>query len=553
MTPINRSLPLFRSVRRRTLVENLTAYAMLAPAALLIFIFEFFPVSFAFFVSLHDWRRFPDEFVGLDNYYEALGNFAFVIFFWVALGAIGYGAFLAWRYTREAGREWRGYAYLIPGFALSAVFLSVANWVFALLPVVMDVVRRLRGQDTNNASFVAEFFNSFTFPGPVAAANAMLLISIGAVAIVFLFTRFLRLDNREDLLIRGMAMGVVLAGGVLLLRMTVNEVLQVVAEARADGETLPIWTQIVLISTGAAMIAVAMWQWRHVVSAESDRAFWLRGLFVVLLVLGGVLLVMELPPALSNADDDVLQGFWVAAMYSLFSVPLQLIIGLVLAVLLFQDIRFKSFFRVVFFMPYITPIIATSVVFSLLFAPDPKSPMNQFLTLFGIEDQKWLLEPKGIFELLFGGGIPEVLAGPSMALLVIIIFGVWTFAGYATVIFLAGLGNIESELYEAAKVDGANGWHQFRNITLPLLSPTTFFLILVTTIGTFQAFTQFFLMRRPGAYDAVDTINLHIFNEVRTSSPDYAYGSAMAFVLFAVILILTVIQNRIVGRRVFYG
>ncbi|MEL6527881.1 MAG: sugar ABC transporter permease, partial [Chloroflexota bacterium] len=78
-----------------------------------------------------------------------------------------------------------------------------------------------------------------------------------------------------------------------------------------------------------------------------------------------------------------------------------------------------------------------------------------------------------------------------------------------------------------------------------------FFLILVATIGTFQAFTQIFLMRKNGAYDAVDTINLYIYEEI--NAPDYAYGSAMAFVLFAVILTLTLIQNRIASRRVFYG
>ena len=115
------------------------------------------------------------------------------------------------------------------------------------------------------------------------------------------------------------------------------------------------------------------------------------------------------------------------------------------------------------------------------------------------------------------------------------------------------MGSISPELYDAAKIDGANAWRQFRHITLPLLSPTTFFLVLIATIGTFQAFTQVFLMRRPGAYDSVDTMNLYIYNEIRNQNPDYAYGTALAFVLFAVILTLTLIQNRVASRRVFYG
>lgn len=543
-----------RSFRRRAITETLTAYAFLAPASILIFVFEFFPVAFAFFVSLHDWRRFPDEFRGLDSYHEALGSAAFVIFFWMAAGILCYGLLALRRYVRDVlNDDRRGLAYLLPGAALAAVTVSVLHYVFVLLPIIMDVVRRLRGQDTNNATFVNEFFNSFTFPQAVAAGNIILLLLPLAAVLTLVMVTVLPLEKRESYLLRAVSLGLIFAGGGLLLRLTLSEIGLAISEARAAGEALPVWTQVILIGVGAVMMGAAAWVWGHAVQAETNRQFWLRGLAVALLVVGGVIFVMELSPALSSGDDDVLHGFSVATMYSLFAVPLQLVIGLLLAVLLFQNIKLKAFYRILFFLPYITPITATSVVFGLLFAPDPLSPMNQFITGLGIEDQKWLLEPKGVFELIFGGGVPEVLVGPSLALMVIILYGVWTFAGYSTVIFLAGLGNIDTEIYEAARIDGANGWQQFRSITLPLLSPTTFFLILITTIGTFQAFTQFFLMRRPGAYQAVNTINLLIFDEVRTTSPDYAYGSAMAFILFAVILILTVVQNRVVGRRVFYG
>lgn len=539
--------------RRRALIETLTAYAFLAPASILIFIFEFFPVAFAFFVSLHDWRRFPDEFLGLDTYYEALGNFAFVLFFWIAAGILVYGVYSLRRYLRDAAPERRSWLYLLPGALFAVAAVSVLNYVFVLLPIIMDVVRRLRGQATTNATFVAEFFNSFTFPQAVEAVRLIPVLFVAAFAMLALVTAATPGVRRESHLTRAFTLGLLFAAGGLLMRLTLSEIGLAITEARAEGVALPVWTQIILIGAGAGMMTAAAWLWGHVVRAETNRQFWLRALAVTLLVLGAVIFIMELPPALSNADDDVLHGFSVATMYALFAVPLQLSIGLLLAVLLYQNIKLKAFFRVLFFLPYITPIIATSVVFGLLFAPDPLSPVNQLFTQFGLEDQKWLLEPKGVFELLFGADIPAALVGPSLALLVIILYGVWTFAGYSTVIFLAGLGNIDTEIYEAARIDGANGWHQFRSITLPLLSPTTFFLILVTTIGTFQAFTQFFLMRRSGAYQAVNTINLLIFDEVRTTSPDYAYGSAMAFVLFAVILLLTVLQNRVVGRRVFYG
>ena len=365
--------------------------------------------------------------------------------------------------------------------------------------------------------------------------------------------RFLPTEQSLRLLLLAAGMALGLCAGVLLLQMTLDELGLAVAGARADGVELPVWTQIILISAGAGLLGAALWLWQGTPGEYADGRFAGRALLVVLAVIGAVLLIIHVPQALAEADDDMLQGFSVTVMYSFFSVPLQLTLGLGLAVLLFQEIRGKSFFRMLYFLPYITPFVATSAVFSLLFSHRSASPANQFLALLGIDPQNWLLEPTGVMRLIFGDQVAPALAGPGLALVVIIIYNVWVYAGYSTVIFLAGLGNIPAALYEAARIDGATGWKQFRHVTLPLLSPTTFFLVLIATIGTFQAFTQIFLMRRPGAFKAVDTINIYIYEEIQSGNPNYAYGSAMAFVLFAVILALTLVQNRIVGRRVFYG
>jgi multiple sugar transport system permease protein len=107
------------------------------------------------------------------------------------------------------------------------------------------------------------------------------------------------------------------------------------------------------------------------------------------------------------------------------------------------------------------------------------------------------------------------------------------------------LGNIPNELYEAARIDGASEWALFRHITLPLLSPTTFFLSLIAIIGSFRAFTQIWIMRNPANQSAVDTLGVNIFETVRGTDPNMGYGSAMSFVLFGVILLLTLFQNRI--------
>ncbi len=544
---------MFSSRRGRILVENLTAYAFLAPAGIIIFLFGIFPVLFAFFVSLHRWRRFPGDYRGLDFYVEAIGSFAYVVFFWLSIGAVLYGVYCLWRLWRESRGERQGLAYMISGAVASAGFLSFINWFFVLLPVILDVPQRLRGQQITQEMFISEFFASFQFP-QVLAANDMMLIAVWLTLVVsIVFFRFVKTGRSNFYFIMALAGITALVCGVLLMQLTLAEMEIAIAEAQENGETLPIWSQILLISAGAGLMGVALWLWQRGVADYDDRRFVMRVLLVILAVSGAYLLITQLPPALAEADRDILRGFSVTVMYSVFSVPLQLALGLGLAVLLFQNIRAKSFFRVVYFMPYITPFVATSAVFALLFSHSSGSPANQLMAALGLSKQNWLLEPRGIFQLMFGPDVPAALAGPGLALVVIIIYNIWVYAGYSTVIFLAGLGNIPRELYEAARIDGANNWHQFRFVTLPLLSPTTFFLILIATIGTFQAFTQIFLLRRPGAYTAVDTVNIYIYEEIRAANPDYGYGAAMAFVLFGVILILTLIQNRVIGRRVFYG
>ena len=441
----------------------------------------------------------------------------------------------------------------MPGAVCAAALIAFINWFFLLLPTVLNVPVRLRGQEMTRELFIGEFFASFRFPEVLAAADLMWIALLAALVSMALARRTLAAEEPLRLLLLAMGVALALCAGLLLLQLTLDEIGLAVAEAREEGQDLPVWTYIVLISAGAGLLAIALWLWQRTPGQFSDGSFVARSLLVIAAVIAAVLLITQLPLALADADDDMLQGFSVTVMYSFFSVPLQLTLGLGLAVLLFQNIRGKSFFRMLFFLPYITPFVATSAVFALLFSHRSASPANQFLLLLGIEPQNWLLEPKGILYLIFGEQLPAALVGPGLALVVIIFYNVWVYAGYSTVIFLAGLGNIPATLYEAARIDGATGWKQFRHVTLPLLSPTTFFLVLIATIGTFQAFTQIFLMRRPGAFKAVDTINIYIYEEIQSGNPNYAYGSAMAFVLFAVILVLTLIQNRIVGRRVFYG
>ena len=134
----------------------------------------------------------------------------------------------------------------------------------------------------------------------------------------------------------------------------------------------------------------------------------------------------------------------------------------------------------------------------------------------------------------------------------VIIFSIWTFVGFNTVIFLAGLGSIPFPLYKSASIDGAGRWSQFRHITLPLLSPTIYLLTLYAVIGTFKAFTHIFVLRTGAALGTTDTASVVIFDAFNRDTR-YGYASALAMLLLLIVMGLTIFNNRVASKRVFYG
>ena len=552
--PMATLVPVARALgtrRGRLLIENLTAYLFLAPAGLLILLFGIFPVAFAFFVSLHRWRRFPDEYIGLANYEKALGNLGYILFFWLAIVALG-AAFKLARSLRKLLKQTTGgsrYAGIAAGIAAGYAALLAIDWFFKLVPVIMLIPRQVRGQNTTLALFMEKLGESFTSPDVYAAGNMMLAGAlVAALAVMLVAWRFRCADSGQLIALSAFTTAL-LGAGFFLAQLTIAETEAAIAVARESGEALPIWSQLVFISVGIGLIGAAWLIFRRGIRDYDNRRFATLLLSGLMLAVGGYILMAEAPAALAAADDDLLAGFWITVMYAMGTVPVQLSIGLLLAYLLFQPIRYRAFFRMVYFIPYITPFVATSIVFRIIFDAGQHAPANRILSIVGIEPQRWILERSTIGDLL---GLPDFLAGPSLALIVIMIYSTWTYIGYDAVIFLAGLGNIPGELYEAARIDGASGWRIFRHITLPLLSPTVFFLSLVAIIGTFQAFTQIWILRTGAVGNRVNTASVYIFDELQNSSR-YGYASSMAFVLFALILLMTLFQNRVMGRRVFYG
>lgn len=245
------------------------------------------------------------------------------------------------------------------------------------------------------------------------------------------------------------------------------------------------------------------------------------------------------------------------AFFVLGVVPAGIVIPLFLAILLRGKLAGKSFYRTIYFLPVVTSAVAISVVWTWLYNPEA-GPVNQIITLFGGEPLMWLREPRGVFEMILSplGIHPKgILAGPSLALVSLMIVSVWKSTGYNTVLFLAGLENIPNTYYEAAKLDGAGTWGTFRNITWPLLSPTTYYVLIMSTIISFKTFALVYVMTPPPGGGPLGTTNVMVFYLFQKAFDrfDIGYASAISVFLFLVLLTLTIFQRKIAGRRVHYG
>lgn len=237
----------------------------------------------------------------------------------------------------------------------------------------------------------------------------------------------------------------------------------------------------------------------------------------------------------------------------IFVVPIGLALSLCFAAFLNSITKLKAFFRTVYYIPTVTSMVAVSIVWKIMFNQQT-GLINYLLGLVGIDPLGWLAESRGIFQLMFGDGIPQWAGGPSLALFSIIILTIWKGLGYNTIIYLAGLQNIPDTYYEAASIDGASKVKQFFKITLPLVSPTTFYVLLMMTITTFQVFSQIYLMTGPpigGPLGTTKVIVYYLFEQGFGEAQNLSYASAIALVVFVIILSLTLLQKRL-EKKVHY-
>ena len=541
-------------INSRKIREYLTGYLFIAPAVILIFIFGIFPVGFALYVSLHKWRLKQGEFLGLKNYVSGVGTLAYLAAFVLALLAF-VGAYLLIRSKQKEGLPAKQWLNLVPGLVQAGAVLALVRWIVVLLPEFLGIADKLRGLDRTQEVFMRLLGEALTAEEVIGAFFLFIGLALGGLVLGWLANKYIRMGKAfQHQSAFAMAWAALAVGGILVW-FTIKEVAAVYAAAFEAGTDPGIWPQVVTIGSGFILVGLAWLFWKSAEKRVGSKVFWWRILAAFVLMVGGWLLIGEIPTVLASGDPDLWEGLKVTVYFSVFTVPFQLAISLFLSVLLFQKIWGSNAFRILYFLPYVTPAVASAAVFRQIFSARETAPANLLLKSLGAEPLRWLFEPKGVFSILANGiGLdwPAWAAGPSLALAVIILHSIWTFVGYDTVIYLAGLGNISKELIDAAAVDGANKWETFWHIIFPLLSPTTYFLSLIAIIGTFKAFSTIWIFRDSLALGTTDTFSVTIFVEF-FEKLRYGYASALSFVLFAIILMLTIANNRIQGSKVFYG
>ncbi|SEM22347.1 carbohydrate ABC transporter membrane protein 1, CUT1 family [Paenibacillus sp. cl141a] len=206
----------------------------------------------------------------------------------------------------------------------------------------------------------------------------------------------------------------------------------------------------------------------------------------------------------------------------LLTVPVYMVISMTLAILIDRFVYMKGYFKVAYFMPYISNIVAVAVVWQVLFQPS-YGPINEILRTLGMSNP------------------PKWIADPNFALISIMLISIWISIGFNLIIYIAGLQSIPKDLYEAADIDGANGWTKFRRITLPLLSPTSFFLLVTGIISTFKVFDIIAVMTQGGPIGSTTMMVWYLYDTAFVNLK-VGYASSIAAVLFGFVMLITLGQ-----------
>jgi len=221
-------------------------------------------------------------------------------------------------------------------------------------------------------------------------------------------------------------------------------------------------------------------------------------------------------------DDARFHKTYLNNLIFMATVPICMAISLALAIIIDKHVFMKDFFKVTYFMPYISSVVAVAVVWQVLFHPS-KGPVNHFLRWIGIDNP------------------PRWIADPDWALISVMMISIWISIGFNMIVYLAGLQAIPKDLYESAEIDGAGGWTKFLRITLPLISPTTFFLLITGIIYSFKAFDLIAVLTKGGPAGSTSLMVWYMYESAFVNLK-IGYASVIGTVLFVSVLIITLIQ-----------
>ncbi len=301
---------------------------------------------------------------------------------------------------------------------------------------------------------------------------------------------------------------------------------------------------------GLLIMIASYWVWSEFKDRMKRRIYCFI-ISILLLVISLYLINVSWATMMQTGDEDFLNSLIYIFYYSFFAITTEVGLGLLIAFALYQKLKGKQFFQMILLFPYITPAVMGGAVFFIIFGKAENSILNEFIGLFGYDPQLWLFDKRKITEILFGVKIDGFFAGPSLALLTSILYGVWSYTGYYAIILLAGLSIIPSDLYEAAKAEGASRWQTFIKITVPLLMPIIFFLLLTGFINSFQAFNHIMVMKTSSAGETMDVVTIEIFDHF-WDRVKFGYAAAEGVVLFIILNVLAISQYVIFRKRLNY-
>ena len=315
---------------------------------------------------------------------------------------------------------------------------------------------------------------------------------------------------------------------------------------RILGDISSFW----LFVLGLLIMIFSYWFWSEYKNKFQNK-FIVFLFSIISLLISLIIINFSWSAMMKSGDDDFLNSLIYVFYYSFFAITLEVGLGLIIAFALYQKLKGKQFFQMILLFPYITPAVMGGAVFFIIFGKAENSILNNFIGLFGFDPQIWLFDKRFLSEIIFGVKIEGIFAGPSLALTTSIIYGIWSYTGFYAIILLAGLSIIPSDLYEAAKVEGASRWQTFIKITVPLLMPIIFFLLLTGFINSFQAFNHILVMQTSSAGDTMDVVTIEIFDHF-WDRVKFGYAAAEGVVLFILLNVLAISQYVIFRKRLTY-